>query len=173
VDYWDDLGWRDRFGLSQAVERQRGYARTLHLSTVYTPEVVVDGYHDYIGSNRNGIGKALEGTRDGVSIAIDVSQGQIVVRLGARSLSQPSDVVLVAYRRKAVSAIGRGENAGRTLEEFNIVRAMRELGRWNGTAQDFHLELASLPQDASDVAVLIQAPGPGAVIGAARRALAP
>lgn len=173
VDYWDDLGWRDRFGLSQAVERQHRYARALHLSTVYTPEIVVDGHYDYVGSNRRGIGQALGGTRDGVPVAIDVSNGQIVVSLGAWSMSQPDDVVLIAYRRKAVSSIGRGENAGRTLEEYNIVRAMRELGRWNGTAQDFHLDLASLPQDASDVAVLIQAPGPGPVIGAATRALAP
>jgi hypothetical protein len=173
VDYWDDLGWRDRYGLSQAVERQNRYARTLHLSTVYTPEVVVDGQRDYVGSNRSGIGKALVGTRDGVSIAIDVSNGHIVIKLGARKMTQPSDVVLVAYLRKAVSSIGRGENAGRTLEEYNIVRAMRELGSWNGTAQDFRLERASLPQDASDVAVLIQAPGPGPVVGAATRALAP
>src|ERR1700761_1077616 len=43
VDYWDDLGWRDRFGLGQAVERQRNYARSLRLSSVYTPEVVIDG----------------------------------------------------------------------------------------------------------------------------------
>src|SRR5215472_15938734 len=53
VDYWDDLGWRDRFGLSQAVERQRNYARSLRLGSVYTPQVVVDGSTDYVGSNRS------------------------------------------------------------------------------------------------------------------------
>ena len=42
VDYWDDLGWRDRFGLSQAVVRQSNYSRTLRLRSVYTPQVVVD-----------------------------------------------------------------------------------------------------------------------------------
>lgn len=173
VDYWDDLGWRDRFGLAQAVERQRAYAHALHLSTVYTPQIVVDGRYDYVGSNRSGIGRALGGTRDGIPVAIKVSNGEIVVTLGAWNTGQPGDVLLIGYRRKAVSAIGRGENAGRTLEEYNIVRAVRELGRWNGTAQDFHLELASLPQDTSDVAVLVQAPGQGPVMGAAAHALAP
>src|SRR5271168_5093474 len=43
VDYWDDLGWRDRFGLTEAVQRQRNYAKTLRLSSVYTPQVVIDG----------------------------------------------------------------------------------------------------------------------------------
>jgi hypothetical protein len=173
VDYWDDLGWRDRFGLSQAVARQHGYANTLHLPVVYTPQVVVDGRTDYVGSNRSGIGQALGGARDGVPVTINVNNKEIVVRLGARNNSQRSDVVLVAYRRKAVSAIGRGENAGRTLEEYNIVRAIRELGRWNGTAQDFHLDIGSLPQDTSDVAVLIQGPNQGPVVGAATHALAP
>ena len=187
VDYWDDLGWRDRFGLSQSVERQRAYARGLRLSSVYTPEVVIDGRADYVGSNRVGIANALRERREGVPVTLSVVNGDADVRLapgakeshdtgpsekarGARtSVTSASggDVVLVAYLRKAVSAIGRGENAGRTLDEYNIVRAVVPLGRWNGGAQEFHAKLASLPQDATDVAVLVQSTGQGAVVGAA------
>ncbi len=173
VDYWDDLGWRDRFGSSQAVERQRRYASTLHLSTVYTPQVIVDGREDYVGSNKNAIGRTLNRAREGLSLGIAVSHGQLLVNLESPHRTGSGDVVAVAYRRKAVSPIGRGENAGRTLEEYNIVRAVRELGRWNGSAQDFRLELTSLPQDATDVAVLVQAPGQGAIIGAATHPIAP
>jgi hypothetical protein len=88
---------------------------------------------------------------------------------GARAPGETTfgEVVLVAYLRKAVSAIGRGENAGRTLDEYNIVRAVVPLGRWNGRAQEFRAKLASLPQDATDVAVLVQSPGQGTVVGAA------
>jgi hypothetical protein len=167
VDYWDDLGWRDRFGLSQSVERQRAYARSLRLSSVYTPEVVIDGRADYVGSNRVGIGNALKGKRDGVPVTLSVGNGEAEVRLGPGEQGAGGDVVLVAYLRKAVSSIGRGENAGRTLDEYNIVRAVVPLGRWNGGAQEFHAKLASLPQDATDVAVLVQSPGQGAVVGAA------
>jgi hypothetical protein len=196
VDYWDDLGWRDRFGLGQSVERQRSYARSLRLSSVYTPEVVIDGRGDYVGSNRVGIARALQERREGVPVTLSVGNGEAEVRLGPNvqgtrengpsekapgenvqgvkpSNDKPAggDVVLVAYLRKAVSSIGRGENAGRTLDEYNIVRAVVPLGRWNGGAQEFHAKLASLPQDATDVAVLVQSPGQGAVVGAATQRL--
>jgi hypothetical protein len=172
VDYWDDLGWRDRFGLSQSVERQRSYARSLRLSSVYTPEVVVDGRADYVGSNRSGIGNALKEKREGVPVTLSVGDGEADVRLAPREKASREkeaggDVVLVAYLRKAVSAIGRGENAGRTLAEYNIVRAVVPLGRWDGGAQEFRAKLASLPQDTTDVAVLVQSPGQGGIVAAA------
>ena len=172
VDYWDDLGWRDRFGLRQSVERQHAYARSLRLSSVYTPEVVIDGRADYVGSNRVGIGNALKERREGVPVTLSVENGEADVRLAAGPKVHSGDdiggdVVLVAYLRKAVSAIGRGENVGRTLDEYNIVRAITPLGRWTGGAQEFRAKLASLPQDATDVAVLVQSPGQGAVVGAA------
>ncbi len=59
VDYWDDLGWRDRFGLPDAVERQRAYAKALRLSTVYTPQVVIDGQDDFVGSDVKSIGREI------------------------------------------------------------------------------------------------------------------
>src|SRR3984885_15707161 len=52
VGYWDDLGWRDRFELPEAVQRQRAYAKALRLSSVYTPQVVIDGQKDFVGSDR-------------------------------------------------------------------------------------------------------------------------
>jgi hypothetical protein len=167
VDYWDDLGWRDRFGLSQAVQRQRIYARTLRLSSAYTPQVVVDGREDYVGSDRRAIGKALTQKRDGVPVTLSVSNGEAQVRLISPERTPGGDVVLVAYLRKAVSPIGRGENAGRTLDEYNIVRAVLPLGHWDGVTQDFHTKLTALPQDATDIAVLVQSSGQGAIIGAA------
>ena len=117
VDYWDDLGWHDRFGLPQAVQRQRAYARALGLSTVYTPQTVIDGQENFIGSDRRSIARALEGQRRGVSIALSARGGEVVVDFRERANVAPSDVVLVAYQRSAISRIGRGENAGRTLRD--------------------------------------------------------
>jgi hypothetical protein len=168
VDYWDDLGWRDRFGLSQAVERQRNYARSLRLGSVYTPQVVVDGSTDYVGSNRSSIDRALRDSRQGPPLVLSVSPDEVSVRLepGTRAGAR-GDVVLVSYLRKAVTPIGRGENAGRTLAEYNIVRSVQTLGHWDGAAQEFRAKVASLPHDATDVAVLVQSPGQGAIVGAA------
>jgi hypothetical protein len=168
VDYWDDLGWRDRFGLSQAVERQRNYARTLRLGSVYTPQVVVDGSTDYVGSNRSAIDRALRDNRQGPPLILSVSTDEVSVRMEAGTQAGArGDVMLVSYLRKAVTPIGRGENAGRTLAEYNIVRSVQALGHWEGGAQEFHTKVASLPRDATDVAVLVQSPGQGAILSAA------
>jgi hypothetical protein len=166
VDYWDDLGWHDRFGLHAAAQRQQDYAKTLHLPTVYTPQVVIDGRADFVGSDRRSIGNALAARRPGVPVAIAVSDGTVLVNLGAQANVTASDVVLVAYERSAVSPIGRGENAGRTIREFNIVREFRTLGRWDGQVRQYRAKVGSLPPDATDVAVLVQSVGQAPIIGA-------
>jgi hypothetical protein len=171
VDYWDDLGWRDRFALSAAVTRQRRYAVSLSRSSVYTPQVIIDGRNDYSGGDRAAIGRALEDARSGVAVRIAVSAGELQVSIDAGDRAAAGDVVLVAYRREAVVAVGRGENGGRTLHEFNIVRAIRPLGRWDGSARSFRLPRASLPRDATDVAALVEPSGGTGIIGAATQAL--
>lgn len=171
VDYWDDLGWRDRFALAQSVVRQNIYARNLRRASVYTPQLVIDGREDALGSDSRAVARAVSEHRAGVPVELSVRAAEVVVGLGAQSGIPRSDVTLVAYLRHAVSAIGRGENAGRTLDEFNIVRDIRALGLWTGQAETFHVPLSSLPPDATDVAVLVQASGQAAIIGAVARTL--
>ena len=170
-DYWDDLGWRDRFALAQSVERQNIYARNLRRSSVYTPQLIVDGRDDYVGSDGRGVATALSENRDGVPVGVSVRDAEVLVEIGAQPGVPPSDVMLVAYLRHAVSAIGRGENAGRTLDEFNIVRDIRTLGLWKGQVETFHVSVSSLPPDATNVAVLVQPSGQAPIIGAAAHAL--
>ena len=171
VDYWDGLGWRDRFALSQSAARQNIYARNLGRSSVYTPQLIVDGRADSVGSDGTAITKALTLNRDGAPLRVSLHETEVLVELGAYPKAAPSEVVLIAYLRHAVSAIGRGENAGRTLEEFNIVRALHSLGSWKGQAETFSVPVASMPSDATDVAVLVQPLGQGPIIGAAAHAI--
>jgi hypothetical protein len=166
VGYWDDLGWRDRFALPQSVERQNVYARNLHRSSVYTPQLVVDGREDDFRSDSKAVTRALNQNRDGVPVGLSVQDAHIQVEIGRQPGVAVCDVVLVAYLRHAVSNIGRGENAGRTLEEFNIVRDIRTLGPWKGEPQSFRIPISSLPSDATDVAVLVQPLGQAAIVGA-------
>jgi hypothetical protein len=100
-----------------------------------------------------------------------VRDGEVFIDLDARPKGAPSDILLVAYLRTAVSAIGRGENAGRTLIRFNIVRDFRSLGRWDGQKRQYHARVDALPRDATDVAVLVQTVGQAPIIGAATLAL--
>lgn len=171
VGYWDDLGWRDRFALPQSVGRQNVYARNLHRSSVYTPQLVVDGREDDFSPGGKAVARALSQNRDGVPVWVSVRDAQIQVKIGAEPGVAPCDVVLVAYLRHAVSSIGRGENAGRTLEEFNIVRDIRTLGAWKGETQNFRVPVSSLPSDATDVAVLVQPLGQAPIVGAGAQAL--
>lgn len=171
VDYWDNLGWRDRFEVSEATPRQRLYANTLRLPSIYTPQLIVDGRVDFVGSDRTSIAKALAEARHGVTVAVAIRDDDIQIEVGTQDGGGPCEILLVAYLRSATSAIGRGENGGRTLAEFNIVRSLHNLGNWTGQIQQYHAAVKSLPVDATDVAVLVQSAGQGAIVGAATRAL--
>jgi hypothetical protein len=169
VDYWDSSGWRDRFELRQGVERQNVYARNFHRASVFTPQFVIDGRKDAMDTTS--IVQALQEPRDAVPVTLAVREGQVMVDVGEKLGARPSDVVLVAFLRHAVSNVGRGENAGKALEEFNIVRSIRTLGEWKGATENYKVDVSSLPSDATDVAVLVQSRGEGPIVGAAAQSL--
>lgn len=171
VGYWDDLGWRDRFALAQSVTRQESYARNLHRSSVYTPQLVLDGRSDAVSPDGAAVAKAVSEQAEGVPVRISLRENQVVVDVGGYTQTAKSDVLLVAYLRHAASAVGRGENAGRTLEEFNIVRGILRLGTWRGEPRSYYVMGSELPDDATDVAVLIQSLGQGPIVGSAAHAL--
>jgi hypothetical protein len=169
MDYWDSSGWRDRFELRQGVDRQNVYARNFHRASVFTPQFVIDGRKDAMDTSS--IVQALQEPRDAVPVTLAVREGQVVVDVGEKQGERPSDVVLVAFLRHATSNVGRGENAGKTLEEFNIVRSIRTLGEWKGATENYKVSVSSLPSDATDVAVLVQSRGEGPMVGAASQSL--
>ena len=171
VDYWNNLGWTDPYSLRDAVIRQSAYSKARGQASVYTPQVVVDGRDEYLGSDRGKIERAVGEVRTGVPVTLDVVDQNLVIALGGAQCLAPSDVLAVTFLRKAVSKIGRGENSGRTLEEFNIVRSIRKIGKWSGEAATLHVPLSTIPRDATDFAVLVQLPGQAQIIGAATRAL--
>jgi hypothetical protein len=166
VNYWDGLGWRDRFALAEAVVRQNVYAQNLRATSVYTPQLIVDGRDD-----RAGTGARLAAVADAVPVAVSLREREVQVEIGTNPHFSAGDVILVSYLRHAVSAVGRGENAGRKLEDFNIVRSLHNLGQWRGDAARFSVPVASIPADATDVAVLVQGSGQKAIMGAATRSL--
>ncbi len=166
VDYWDRLGWRDPFSLPVAKERQLNYVRHFGQDWVYTPDIVIDGSTDVLGVDRQDLLHRLKTPRNGVPVHVFVQQEELVVSVEAASAEKVSEVVLIGYAPSAVTAIGQGENAGRSLHEFNIVRSFTTLGFWHGEAAKWRVRLDTLPADAARVAVLVQQPGPGPIIGA-------
>jgi len=161
VDYWDSQGWHDRFSSSDATRRQRGYASKLHHNSIYTPQAVIDGQTDLVGSGNSAILSELAKAHEGVATHIALDTQYLDVSVAAQTGGKQSDVLLIGYLREATSHIGRGENSGRTLQEFNIVRSIKRLGTWNGSSCSFRIPLDALPRDATHAAVLLQAQGQG------------
>jgi len=170
VGYWDSLGWPDRFALPYADQRQSRYAHQFALASVFTPQMVVDGQHSFIGSDQRGILPAIA-SHDGIAISIEARAEQLQVDVGAGSMPAAAEVLLLALLPETQTAIGRGENSGRTLREVNVVRASFALGRFDGSARRYTLARSALPADASSAAVLIQQDGQRAMLGAAMVAL--
>ena len=170
VDYWDDLGWRDRFELPLAAQRQQRYVQTLGLSSAFTPQLVIDGRRSFVGSDRRSINAALLQKPVGTEVRARMVQGNLVVELGAGT-QEPFDVTAAAYLPRADSRVDRGENAGRILTDFNIVLAFVQLGIWQGSPARFAVPLASFPNEATQVAILLQRRGQGEIVGAQLLAL--
>jgi hypothetical protein len=166
VDYWDSIGWSDRFAVPEAVKRQRQYVEVLGLSSAFTSQAVIEGRRSLVGSDRQGIQRAIAEAPALIPIELAVSSGELTVSLPAVSDHRVYDVNAVAYLPQATTQIGHGENAGRKLTEFNIVRQFRRLGTWDGKSTTFRVPLNSFPSDANHVAVLVQQGGQGPIEGA-------
>jgi hypothetical protein len=168
VTYWDALGWHDRFGLAEADQRQQYYVTQLHLSTAFTPQAVINGRVSVIGSDQYSITTALSQKRPSIPLTLGLDEGQVRIALPATAtpLPAPLQVIFIGYVPRTSTEIGAGENAGRKLQEFDVVRAYRPLGLWQGAAARFSVPLSSLPPEATGIVVLLQEPK-GQIAGAA------
>jgi hypothetical protein len=172
VDYWDNIGWRDHYSIPNAVERQHRYVQSLGLSSAFTPQAIVDGRSSFVGSDKRQILDALaDPVGETVPVSIEVSDGMLIVGVPERQDRKNYQVFVAAYLPQATTPVGRGENTGRTLQEFNIVRQFRSIGTWSGHAAVFRATVDSFPADASRVAVLLQRDGQGPIAGSAAIAL--
>ncbi|MGY3451146.1 DUF1223 domain-containing protein [Bradyrhizobium sp. USDA 4353] len=164
VTYWDRLGWKDPFSLPAATDRQARYGSRFGDGS-YTPEIVVDGLTSHVGSNRAEIGPAIDRVRVASSTAASVKLARNGDQLSVEIAGGEGRgrIVLVGFDRRHETAIRRGENGGRTLEELNVVRSVRALGDWSGAA----LRLNEPMPEGEDAAVLLEAPD-GRIVGAAR-----
>src|SRR5271156_5207513 len=127
VTYWDQLGWKDTFASPQYTARQRDYARTLHHSEVWTPQVVVNGHADVVGIDRRELEALIGHEAHGPSgPAVHANGNQVTVEASAGGAAQ---VLLVRYDPNIVQIpIQRGENGGKTLPHKNVVKELVALG---------------------------------------------
>jgi len=164
VDYWDGLGWKDKFSSADATHRQYDYARRLGLDSVYTPQLVIDGTAEAVGSNAGAAEAAIRTAAarpvDGPRLALAASPdgtGRIELGDGPK---QAASVWLIGYDRAQTTPVGRGENAGRSLTEYQIVRRATRLGSWSGAAA----ALALPPKEGEAELVVVEPDAPGPML---------
>ncbi len=164
VTYWDRLGWKDPFSISAATDRQARYG-TRFGDGSYTPEIVVDGITSHVGSDRAQVGTAIDRARrsrlTAATVKLARNGGQLTVEVGDGD--GRGRVVLVGFDHRHQTAIRRGENGGRTLEELNVVRSIRTVADWKGAA----LRLTEPMPEGEDAAVVLET-SDGRIVGAAR-----
>jgi hypothetical protein len=128
VDYWDSLGWRDPFSSAEWSQRQTRYARTMHLNSAYTPQAVVNGSREFIGSNRSALSAALEEAstekpRGEVTLTARREGNSLIATIRA-TVPSNDDLMLAVVEDGVTTKIEHGENAGRTLINDAIVRRL-------------------------------------------------
>jgi hypothetical protein len=170
VDYWDKQGWKDIFSNADYTKRQYDYAKYMGKDPIYTPQVIINGKIDYIGSQetslRNGIKSALSKPAS-TNLSLEASQNanSLAVNYNVEGTSKNSRLLIAVIQKEAKSNVKRGENAHRILSHYQIVRNLQwvDLNKVkkgtasvhlpkNYNAQDF--EIIGFVQDMNSGAIL-------------------
>jgi len=172
VDYWNYLGWDDPFSSVASTNRQRTYRAAFGLRYVYTPQIVIGGAAQEVGSHRDKVLRAIERVRAARQVKVGISHPDrktAIVRIAAGGTpSGPATVWLFAYDKSHSTDIGRGENSGVKLVNTHVVRATREIGEWTGGDLKITLPIAMMGLEKQDgCAIVVQAKNGGRIYGAA------
>jgi len=133
VDYWNGLGWHDPYSSPTATERQRRYAERLH-DEVYTPALVVNGARMVVGSDGSAVRAAI-GAAGGFGVEVALRRDGTAVSAEIGPVGQNVSALLATYDPQHATSVGTGENGGRRLIEYRIVRDVMPLGSWDGAAR--------------------------------------
>ena len=183
VTYWNHQGWRDPFSFDLIDQRQQQYARKFMLSDVYTPQMVVDGAEQFVGSNA---------AKLQVAVAKEAAKPKLDVQIAGAHIAPDGPVsftvqlpagakgtlVAAVAENATVSEVSRGENAGRTLHHVAVVRAMKEFNA-KQAASDRAFTLSGADLVSAEKAgtplrlVVFLVSGSGHVLGAAEETLHP
>ncbi len=180
VDYWDYLGWKDTLADSRFSARQKAYSHMRGDRGVYTPQAVVNGTINVLGSDRAGIESAAKRTQSlegvmSVPVTMTKSGGQIKVSVadaaGKTGEIKAGEIWICAVSKSVPITISRGENRGQQVTYHNVVRNVLKVGDWNGKAGSWTVPLENISREGVDAAAVYVQDGnrdkPGQMLGAA------
>jgi hypothetical protein len=174
VDYWNSLGWKDGFSSADYSSRQKQYASWLHLESVYTPQGVVNGKTEFVGSEEGTLRKAIQNglaKKPEASLSLEAaapSAGKTTIKYNVEGADNNTALLVAVVQKNAQTKVERGENQGRTLNHVQIVRKLQKI-KLSGS--DGSADLA-LPQgfstDGWEIIGLLQNTADGEIIAAAK-----
>ena len=140
VDYWNDIGWKDPYSSHEYSERQSAYAAHFRRGGIYTPQMVIDGHFELVGSDERGAIQAIENEAKIMKVSLTLSAVRFESNnklslhvesdpLGPSAPAHSAGVFLAIADDSDESEVSRGENAGRTLKHVAVLRSLVEVGR--------------------------------------------
>ncbi len=163
ITYWNRLGWADPLSFAGADARQGAYADALNHDGVYTPQLVVQGAKDVVGSSSGKVDDAIDAAAgQGGWIPVSLKRDGDKVTIHADTAGVNADVILLGYKKHSENDIPRGENSGTMGRHRNSVTSVAALGLWAAGP----LNRSEAAPAGDGVAVLVQQPGTGAILGA-------
>ena len=132
VTYWNHLGWRDPFSFEAMTARQEQYVRGFGLDSAYTPQMVVDGTVQFVGSRADELESAVAHEAAMPKLAISLEDARWTtntVHFAVHTSLPPHTALYVVLAQDATrSEVAHGENAGRTLHHVAVVRVLKQYG---------------------------------------------
>lgn len=137
VDYWDKQGWKDVFSNASYTQRQYDYARFMGKEPIYTPQVIINGKTDYIGSQETSLGNGIKSALskpETVDLSLEAKQqnNTLVVNYVINGAFKNNRLLVAIVQKSAKSNVKRGENAHRVLSHFQIVQRLQTIDLKNG-----------------------------------------
>jgi len=173
VDYWDYLGWRDTLGNPECSQRQYDYAKSRGDKNVYTPQTIINGSKHFVGSQQASVSGGIdaarsEGATDWVDLEMTDNSTDVSITIPAGNRMKEATLWLLAFAPAVSTEIKKGENAGSTIDYYNVVRKLVPAGMWHGEAAKIVLPKGSVvPDGCKGWVALLQEGKVGRVIGAA------
>ena len=179
VDYWNGIGWKDPYSSHEYSERQSAYAAQFGNKSIYTPQMVVDGRFEFVGSDERRASQAIKEAAKAPKAPVHISFGSSDDRaamvhveagpLPSTSSRQSAGVFLALADNSDESQVSRGENAGRRLQHVAVLRKLTRIGTVDASSEfsrDLNLALKSKNRANLRLVVIVQEPDPGRVLGA-------
>ena len=177
VDYWDYLGWKDTFGSAKNTVRQENYNREFGQKGVYTPQMIINGRHQVIGSRKEDVLALVERARAEKNLARVTLSGDrthLEVLIAGEAPKGQAVVRVIWYKSEEIVYIRNGDNRGKSLRYSNVVRGSIIMGRWDGNKVSLPIDLGPIIASGADcVAIIVQNGEFGPILGAAKLVFEP